>query len=103
MYPPTTAVITAPTNEQLDLLLRFVEELKKVLADGGRKRAAGTKVPWWLDEHKPAANRHWNSWETDGVTVDADSGAHPLAHSATRELMIVCQETGNVPVGDENV
>lgn len=97
-----TAVIEAPTLEQLDILVRMVEELKKVLADGGNKRARNEKPPWYLDEHKDAANRHWNRWETDGEMVDPDSGAHPLVHESCRTLMIAMIETGNVPEHDNH-
>ena len=77
-----------------DVLARvFAQMLRACTVDGGRKRAAGLKVPWWRDpEHEAAIFSHLNAWY-HGVVQDADSGAHPLVHLAFRALCIAYQET----------
>lgn len=81
-----------PENEQETVLAIFTEMLKAVTADGGRKRAAGTKEPWWRDAHQYALTRHLVRW-WQGEQTDPDSGAHPLVHVAWRALAIAYQET----------
>lgn len=78
----------------------FTRMLRQVTGDGAKKRAAGTKPPWWRDEsHLPAVFSHLNKWY-HGERVDADSGQHPLVHAAWRLLAIAYQETsGRIPPG----
>jgi hypothetical protein len=81
------------TSEQDDVLTIFAVMLKSVTADGGRKRAAGTKPPWWLDRsHEAAIFSHLNKWK-HGERSDPDSGVHPLVHLAWRALAIAYIET----------
>lgn len=85
-------------HEVDDLLARFMEELRKPTGDGAKKRQAGSKPPWYLDDsHEGAAFSHITKWKR-GELVDPDSGAHPLVHSAWRLLAIACKESGNVPL-----
>lgn len=80
-------------TEQDALLDTFVGLLKQVTRDGGRKRAAGEKPPWWKDKsHEAAIFSHLNKWK-HGERTDKDSGAHPLVHLAWRALAIAYQET----------
>lgn len=70
-----------------------------VLRDGGRKRDAGVKPHWSVDEsHIGAMSRHLDAWALGPVPPyfdpDPDSGAHPLVHAAARALMIAAQELG---------
>ena len=76
-----------------DVVVRtFADMLWAVTKDGGKKRAAGTKPPWWCDDgHPEALWRHLWRWR-DGEKVDPDSGAHPLVHMAWRALAIAYQE-----------
>ena len=83
--------------EQERLIAIFTNMLWQATRDGGKKRAAGTKLPWNIDPtHEAALFSHLNKWK-HGETVDPDSGAHPLVHLAWRALAIACKETGNVP------
>jgi hypothetical protein len=77
-----------------DLLMHcFMEMLWAATGDGGKKRAAGVKPPWWKDEDHPRGmNSHLNKWR-HGERTDKDSGAHPLVHAAWRALAIAYQET----------
>ena len=85
-------------TEQDDLIARFTDELWKPTGDGSKKRKAGTKPPWYMDdEHEGAVFSHICKWKR-GELVDPDSGAHPLVHAAWRLLAIACKETGNVPL-----
>jgi len=71
----------------------FDAMLRQVTKDGGRKRAAGTKPPWWRDSsHEAAVFSHLDRWK-HGETHDPDSGVHPLVHLAWRALAIAYQET----------
>jgi hypothetical protein len=80
-------------SEKQVLLEVFHAMLIEVTADGGRKRAAGEKPPWWRDDHhEPAIFSHLTRWKR-GELVDRDSGAHPLVHLAWRALAIAYQET----------
>ena len=85
--------MTYDATEQ-DLVLRvFGEMLASVTKDGGRKRNAGTKPPWWRDDsHMAAVWSHFLKHDR-GELVDADSGAHPFVHAAWRLLAIAYQET----------
>jgi hypothetical protein len=61
--------------------------------DGGKKRAAGLKPPWYADDtHEGAIYSHLAKWKR-GEKKDADSGSHPLVHLAWRALAIAYQET----------
>jgi len=82
--------------EQVDVLKRFYMELRKPTGDGGLKRDAGTKPPWYADTHEAQIFSHITKWKR-GELVDPDSGAHPLVHAAWRCLAIACIESGNVP------
>ena len=71
-------------SEQDDILREFVTLLSLPTADGGRKRAAGTKVNWKVDpDHLAAAYRHIQRYE-NGDIYDAESGAHALLHAGWR-------------------
>lgn len=82
-------------REQAEIIAEFVALLRAPIADGARKRAAGTKPSWRVDRHADAMYRHLRRWEA-GELVDADSGAHPLTHVAFRALAIAWQETHDV-------
>jgi len=70
----------------------FIAMLTSVTKDGGAKRARGEKPPWWMDtSHEAAIFSHLNKWK-HGITVDPDSGMHPLVHLAWRALAIAYQE-----------
>lgn len=82
-----------PPTEQAVVRAVFSELLRSATGDGGRKRAAGLKPPWWRDQaHLPALFSHLNKW-FHGEQKDADSGVHPLVHLAWRALAIAYQET----------
>lgn len=85
------------THEQMDVLARFLVELQKPTGDGGAKRAAGTKPPWYDDTHEAQIFSHITKWKR-GEREDPDSGAHPLVHAAWRCLAIACIESGNTPI-----
>lgn len=90
-------------NERTALMEEFESMLWAVTGDGGKKRAAGAKPPWWRDDsHEAAIFSHLNKWK-HGEKVDKDSGQHPLVHMAWRALAIAWQETkGKVnPVGGD--
>jgi len=71
----------------------FKALLASATGDGGKKRAAGLKPPWWRDPaHEAAIFSHLNKWK-HGERVDPDSGAHTLVHLAWRALAIAYQET----------
>jgi hypothetical protein len=80
-------------SEQSDIIRIFSEMLWAATKDGGKKRAAGVKPPWYLDDaHEAAIWSHVNKWK-HGEKVDQDSGHHPLVHMAWRALAIAYQET----------
>lgn len=88
-------MVTEPydASEQAILLDVFKDMLKSATKDGGNKRAAGIKPPWWCDpDHEKAIYSHLNKWK-HGELRDSDSGAHPLVHLAWRSLAIAYQET----------
>ncbi len=88
--PPAVAY---DRTEQDVLLEVFADMLRSVTKDGGRKRAAGTKPPWWRDgSHEGAIFSHLTKWKR-GERKDSDSGSHPLVHAAWRMLAIAYQET----------
>lgn len=71
----------------------FADLLRSCTVDGGHKRMAGLKPPWWRDpDHEAAMFSHLNKWK-HGMKTDSESGAHPLAHLAWRALAIAYQET----------
>lgn len=81
------------SREQGVVLGIFTAMLNGVTKDGGKKRQAGLKPPWWRDaSHEAAMFSHINKWK-HGEKADADSGAHPLVHLAWRALAIAYQET----------
>lgn len=80
-------------DEQQTVLRVFQDLLRVPTKDGGQKRKAGAKVPWWLDGgHEGALFRHLARWKS-GALRDADSGAHALVHLAWRALALAYQET----------
>lgn len=80
-------------SEQDVVMDTFVMLLRSATKDGGHKRAAGLKPPWWRDPaHEPAIFSHLSKWK-HGELADADSGAHPLVHAAWRCLAIAYQDT----------
>lgn len=84
-------------TEQTDVLDIFDEMLMLATRDGGKKRASGTKPPWYLDtSHEAAVFSHLSKWK-HGELVDPDSGAHPLVACAWRCLAIAAIESGKVP------
>ena len=94
--------MTYDPSEQDTILRVFGKMLSEVTKDGGRKRAAGTKPPWWRDDaHFPAIFSHLDNY-MHGVKSDPDSGAHPLVHLAWRALAIAYQETEG-QVDPENI
>lgn len=89
-------------REQDVLLEVFTTLLRGVTKDGGRKRAANTKPPWFRDNsHEAAIFSHINKWK-HGEKLDPDSGQHPLVHCAWRCLAIAYQETYGVGDPAEN-
>lgn len=85
--------MTYDYSEQNVLLNAFLYMLKAVTKDGGNKRAAGLKPPWYEDDsHLPAIFSHLNKY-MHGERIDADSGVHPLVHLAWRALGIAYIET----------
>jgi hypothetical protein len=81
-----------PTEQDI-VIETFAAMLRSATKDGGKKRAAGTKPPWWRDPvHEPALFSHLYKWKR-GEARDKDSGAHPLVHLAWRALAIAYQET----------
>jgi len=81
------------TREQEVVLRVFHDMLAAVTRDGGRKRAAGTKPPWWQDGgHEAALYRHLERYEA-GEKHDPDHEVHPLVATAWRALAIAYQET----------
>ena len=89
-------------SEQGLVLEVFGAMLKAATGDGGKKRAAGLKPPWWRDPaHEAAIFSHLNKWK-HGETADPDSGAHTLVHLAWRAMAIAYQETyGKVDPGPD--
>lgn len=80
-------------SEQGLVLEVFNAMLRAATGDGGKKRAAGLKPPWWRDPaHEAAIFSHLDKWK-HGERQDKDSGAHPLVHLAWRALAIAYQET----------
>ena len=80
-----------PTEQEV-VLETFGAMLWAATKDGGKKRAAGIKPPWWRDQaHEAAIFSHLNKWK-HGETRDPDSGSHPLVHLAWRALAIAYQE-----------
>lgn len=79
-------------SEQSVIIETFAAMLGEVTKDGGRKRAAGLKPPWWRDpDHEKAIFSHLNKWK-HGEQRDPDSNVHPLIHGAWRMLAIAYQE-----------
>lgn len=85
---------TPPPPTEQDVAIRtFAEMLRQVLSDGGRKRSAGLKPPWWRDDSHEAAIFSHLAKRKRGELHDPDSGVHPYIHGACRMLMIAYQET----------
>ena len=85
-------VVSSLTAEQREILALFTEMLRLPTADGGKKRAAGTKPHWKSDDsHEDAAWRHARR-KLDGDVYDEDSGAHAYIHAAWRFLAVAYQE-----------
>lgn len=101
--PSVPSVMTPPASGQPPRMLRtpeqhevigcFIDLLMAATGDGGKKRAAGSKPSWKVDEgHEGAIFSHITKWKR-GERVDPDSGVHPLAHAAWRCLAIAAQES----------
>lgn len=76
----------------------FVEGLRKPGQDGNKKRRAGTKPPWQVDEH---VTHFWSHVNKAGISLgpDPDSGANPFWHIAWRACAIAWQiDTYGAPV-----
>lgn len=85
--------MTYDPSEQDDISDIFAAMLALPTADGGRKRAAATKVPWTVDpDHEAGLFSHLARWKR-GELEDPDSGAHPLIHAAWRCLALAWQES----------
>jgi hypothetical protein len=81
-------------SEQDVVIETFAAMLRAATKDGGKKRAAGTKPPWWRDGgHRKAFWSHIYKYEGLGERHDKDSGAHPYIHAAWRLLAMAYQET----------
>jgi hypothetical protein len=86
-------------SERDEIIREFTALLRGPTEDGARKRAAGRKPHWRVDQgHIEAMYRHLRRWEM-GETEDPDSGCHPLAHAAWRALAIAAQETQETHAG----
>lgn len=71
--------------EQHELAGAFADMLAEATAEGGRRRAAGTKRHWKVDpNHLAAAGRHWTKYQA-GERYD-DEGIHHLVKVAWRCL-----------------
>lgn len=94
---------TYDATEQEVIMRLFARLLYSVTKDGGAKREAGKKPPWWRDDsHEAAMFSHLNRWEHD-ERIDPDSGVHPLVHLAWRALAIAYIETyGQIDPGEGN-
>lgn len=85
--------MTYDPTEQDIIAKIFSDMLRSCTKDGGKKRLAGEKPPWWRDpSHKAAVWSHFRKREM-GEMRDADSDAHPYVHAAWRLLAIAYQET----------
>jgi hypothetical protein len=81
-------------KEQDEAVEALTQVIRTVLKDGGRKRAAGTKPPWWKDDsHERALFSHLYKVFGLKETMDKDSGADGLAHLGVRALMLAYQRT----------
>ncbi len=81
------------STEQDIVIATFTKMLWAATKDGGKKRKAGTKPPWWKDDsHEAAIFSHLDKWK-HGIKSDPDSGSHPLVHLAWRALAIAYQES----------
>ena len=92
------------SSEQDVLMEVFTAMLRQPTKDGGKKREANAKEPWWRDpEHMAAVWSHFRRHER-GELVDPESGAHPFVHAAWRLLAIAFQETyGQIDPGGRGV
>ena len=102
--------VTQPYDpaEQEAILRVFTKLLAKPTEDGGRKRAARTKVHWSVDPgHEAAFYRHLERAQA-GELRDADSNASPWVHVAWRALAIAAQQemrslSQDPPLGKDEV
>jgi len=84
---------TDPVAERQEVMDEFTKMLWTVTGDGSRKRQAGQKPSWKVDEtHMPALFSHLNRY-FHGERKDPDSGQHPLVHLAWRALAQAWQDT----------
>ncbi len=91
------ASVSYDPAEQDELIEVFSALLRLPTEDGGRKRAAGTKVPWRVDPgHEEAFYRHLARAES-GEERDPDSGASPWVHIAWRALALAVQQANPAP------
>lgn len=79
-------------TEQDKVIEVFAQMLRAATKDGGRKRAAGLKEPWWRDPgHISAFYRHLEQYEAN-ERFATDSGVHHMISIAWRALAIAHQE-----------
>lgn len=80
--------------EQDEIEKEFLKLLRLATQDGGKKRAAGAKVPWQIDPtHRDAFHRHVGRAYLDPGGRDPDSGASHWVAVAWRALALAWQET----------
>lgn len=80
------------TDEQKEILDEFLLMLAIPTRDGRKKREAGLKPKWDVDDsHWEHYKNHIRAYQ-DGRLEDPDSGAHPLVHAAWRLLAIAYQQ-----------
>jgi hypothetical protein len=92
MTSSVTQTLPYDASEQDIVISVFTAMLRDATKDGGKKRKAGTKPPWWRDgSHEAAIFSHLSKWK-HGEVHDKDSNAHPLVHLAWRALAIAYQE-----------
>jgi len=78
-------------SEQDEIIAEFARMLRLATGDGAKKRAAGLKPSWKVDQsHEAAVFSHLAKWKR-GERIDPDSGAHPCVHAAWRLLAIAYQ------------
>ena len=89
-------------SEQDEIEHEFLKLLRYATKDGGKKRAAGTKVPWKIDPgHLEAFHRHVGRTYLDPGGRDPDSGASHWVAVAWRALALAWQEDHKDEMRDE--
>ena len=86
------------TNEQAEVIGGFIDGLLGATADGGRKRATGSKPSWKVDQsHEAAIFSHLRKWKA-GEKIDPDTGRHTMWNAAWRCAAIAWQEEHPAPL-----